>query len=39
MALKEIRGNQKVIDQNPEAKYQALKKYARNITKLARLGK
>ena len=39
MALKEIRGNQKVTDQNPEAKYQALEKYARNLTKLARLGK
>nr|HPR18203.1 Clp protease N-terminal domain-containing protein [Candidatus Cloacimonadota bacterium] len=39
MALKEIRGNQKVSDQNPEAKYQALEKYARNLTQLARLGK
>ncbi|MCK4312708.1 MAG: ATP-dependent chaperone ClpB [Candidatus Cloacimonetes bacterium] len=39
MALKEIRGNQKVTDQNPEAKYQVLEKYARNLTKLARLGK
>ena len=39
LALKEIRGNQKVTDQNPEAKYQALEKYARNLTKLARLGK
>jgi ATP-dependent Clp protease ATP-binding subunit ClpB len=38
-ALKEIRGNQKVSDQNPEAKYQALEKYARNLTKLARLGR
>lgn len=38
-ALKEIRGNQKVTDQNPEAKYQALEKYARNLTQLARLGK
>jgi ATP-dependent Clp protease ATP-binding subunit ClpB len=38
-ALKEIRGNQKVSDQNPEAKYQALEKYARNLTQLARLGK
>lgn len=37
-ALKEIRGNQKVTDQNPESKYQALEKYARNLTKLARLG-
>jgi len=39
LALKEIRGNQKVTDQNPETKYQALEKYARNLTKLARLGK
>ena len=39
IALKEIRGNQKVTDQNPEAKYQALEKYARNLTRLARLGK
>lgn len=38
-ALKEIRGSQKVRDQNPEAKYQALQKYARNLTQLARLGK
>jgi ATP-dependent Clp protease ATP-binding subunit ClpB len=38
-ALKELRGNQKVSDQNPESTYQALEKYARNLTKLARLGK
>jgi len=37
-AMKEIRGNQKVTDQNPETKYQALEKYTRNLTKLARLG-
>jgi ATP-dependent Clp protease ATP-binding subunit ClpB len=35
-ALKELRGNQRVTDQNPEAKYQALEKYARNLTRLAR---
>ena len=35
-ALKELRGNQRVDDQNPEAKYQALEKYARNLTRLAR---
>jgi ATP-dependent Clp protease ATP-binding subunit ClpB len=35
-ALKELRGNQRVTDQNPEAKYQALDKYARNLTRLAR---
>jgi ATP-dependent Clp protease ATP-binding subunit ClpB len=39
LAMREIRGNQKVTDQNPEAKYQALEKYTRNLTKLARLGK
>lgn len=38
-ALKELRGNQRVDDQNPEAKYQALEKYARNLTRLARTGK
>ena len=37
--LKEIRGNQRITDQNPEAKYQALEKYSRNITDLARKGK
>jgi len=36
LALKELRGNQRVTDQNPEARYQALDKYARNLTKLAR---
>lgn len=39
MALKEIRGNQKVTDQNPEAKYQAIKKYTRDLTALARQNK
>lgn len=38
-ALKEVRGNQRVDDQNPEAKYQALEKYARNLTRLARTDK
>ncbi len=38
-ALKDIRGSQRVTDQNPEAKYQALKRYARNLTELARTGK
>jgi ATP-dependent Clp protease ATP-binding subunit ClpB len=37
--LKEIRGNQRVTDQNPEAKYQVLEKYTRNLTKLARMEK
>ncbi len=38
-ALKDIRGSQRVTDENPEAKYQALKRYARNLTELARTGK
>ncbi len=39
LALKEVRGNQRVSDQNPEARYQALEKYARNLTRLARTEK
>ena len=35
-ALREIRGNQRVTDQNPEAKYQVLEKYGRDLTDLAR---
>src|SRR5947207_1168489 len=35
-ALKDVRGNQRVTDQNPEGKYQALDKYGRDITDLAR---
>jgi len=35
-ALREIRGNQRVSDQNPEAKYQVLEKYGRDLTDLAR---
>jgi ATP-dependent Clp protease ATP-binding subunit ClpB len=38
-ALTSIRGTQKVTDQNPEAKYQALERYARDLTELARRGK
>ncbi|MFZ3208225.1 MAG: ATP-dependent chaperone ClpB [Geobacteraceae bacterium] len=38
-ALREIRGEERVIDQNPEEKYQALAKYARDLTELARQGK
>ena len=34
-----MRGNQKVTDQNPEAKYQALERYAKDLTELARQGK
>ncbi len=38
-ALTTVRGNQKVTDQNPEAKYQALERYAKDLTELARQGK
>ncbi|MEK6201540.1 MAG: ATP-dependent chaperone ClpB [Desulfobulbaceae bacterium] len=38
-ALTTIRGNQRVTDQYPEEKYQALEKYARNLTDIARKGK
>ncbi|HEX4743109.1 MAG TPA: ATP-dependent chaperone ClpB [Candidatus Limnocylindria bacterium] len=38
-ALREIRGNQRVTDQNPEAKYQVLTKYGRDLTDLARRNK
>jgi ATP-dependent Clp protease ATP-binding subunit ClpB len=37
--MREIRGSQRVTDQNPEDKYQALRKYGRDLTELARLGK
>jgi ATP-dependent Clp protease ATP-binding subunit ClpB len=37
--LMDIRGNQRVTDPNPEEKYQALDKFSRNLTDLARLGK
>jgi ATP-dependent Clp protease ATP-binding subunit ClpB len=35
-ALKSIRGNQRVTDQNPEGKYRVLEKYCRDLTALAR---
>jgi ATP-dependent Clp protease ATP-binding subunit ClpB len=38
-ALQQIRGSQRVTDQNPEGKYQALEKYGRDLTELARRGK
>ena len=38
-ALVEIRGNQRVTDQDPEGKYQTLEKYGRDLTELARKGK
>ena len=37
--LKDIRGSQRITDPNPEEKYQALDKFSRNLTDLARLGK
>lgn len=39
LAMQKIRGSQRVTDQNPEEKYQALKKYARDLTELAEKGK
>lgn len=38
-ALKEMRGSQKVTDDDPENKYEVLKKYARDLTALAAEGK
>jgi len=38
-ALAELRGNQRVTDANPEGKFQALEKYGRDLTALARQGK
>jgi ATP-dependent Clp protease ATP-binding subunit ClpB len=38
-ALTVVRGSQKVTDQNPEAKYQALQRYARDLNEQARRGK
>ncbi|MGJ8656793.1 MAG: ATP-dependent chaperone ClpB [Akkermansiaceae bacterium] len=38
-ALKEIRGSQKVTDEDPEGKYQALEKYGADLTARARAGK
>ncbi len=38
-ALAEIRGSQRVTDQNPEGKFQALEKYTRDLTALAKRGK
>ena len=38
-ALTQIRGGQRVTDPNPEDKYQALEKYGRDLTELARQGK
>src|SRR6478752_2507240 len=38
-ALKEVRGGQRVTDQDPESKYQALERYGRDLIELARQGK
>ncbi|HEY9761369.1 MAG TPA: ATP-dependent chaperone ClpB [Trichocoleus sp.] len=37
--IQQIRGNQKVTDQNPEGKYEALEKYGRDLTQFAREGR
>lgn len=34
--LQTVRGTQRIVDQDPESKYQALEKYSQNLTKLAR---
>ncbi|HWO69607.1 MAG TPA: Clp protease N-terminal domain-containing protein, partial [Actinomycetota bacterium] len=39
VALAEVRGRQRVTDPNPEEKYQALERYGRDLTELARRGK
>ena len=38
-ALSTVRGSQRVTDQNPEAKFQSLEKYGKDLTDLARKGK
>ncbi len=38
-AIEQVRGNQKVTDQNPENKYESLEKYGRDLTQAAREGK
>jgi ATP-dependent Clp protease ATP-binding subunit ClpB len=38
-ALREVRGSHRVVDQNPEDKYQALEKYGRDLTEDARRGR
>lgn len=37
--MEDLRGGSRVTDQNPEARYQALQKYARNLNEMARKGK
>ena len=38
-ALTAVRGSQRITDQNPEGKYQALERYAKDLTEVARRGK
>ena len=38
-ALAGVRGNQRITDRDPEGKFQALEKYTRDLTALARRGK
>lgn len=38
-AIEAVRGRQKVIDQDPEGKYEALEKYGKDLTAMARAGK
>ncbi|MEO1591859.1 MAG: ATP-dependent chaperone ClpB [Cyanobacteria bacterium J06632_22] len=38
-AVDQVRGNQKVTDQNPEGKYEALEKYGRDLTEFAKQGR
>ena len=38
-ALQAVRGSQRVTDQNPEGKFQALEKYGKDLTEMARRGK
>jgi len=38
-ALKQIRGSEKITDENPEGKYKALERYSINLVELARAGK
>ncbi|MEL6129489.1 MAG: ATP-dependent chaperone ClpB [Cyanobacteria bacterium J06628_4] len=38
-AVEQVRGHQKVTDQNPEGKYEALEKYGRDLTEYAREGR
>ncbi|NJP09438.1 MAG: ATP-dependent chaperone ClpB [Leptolyngbyaceae cyanobacterium RU_5_1] len=39
VAIKDVRGSQKVSDQNPESRYGALEKYGRDLTEQAKSGK